>query len=674
MSKYDVSVLTGEEKDGLKNITALALPDSPTAQGYSAARIKVELMKAFVGEDAYNVAALIDRVIADMNTSFDKVAGDFGALENAYATVEAGPEGSQPTVTYSVEKGDGKKIHLHFVIPRGNTGARGPRGEQGVQGVQGPKGEPYIYTEYMTLEEAEAAAPTDGVPIGGHVIVWRNHYGKYELPTPIPYIAEKAESGYNMPPTYYDLYPMYGISAYEVARAIGFKGTEKEWIASLKGEKGDKGDRGEQGPQGEAFRIVKNYESVAHMNADHAGTDVLVGQHVAISSDVEDGDNAKIYRKDANKYTFVTDMSGKAGIQGPQGERGPQGPQGQQGEQGPQGERGPQGIQGPKGATGPQGEKGAPFTYADFTAEQLAALKGDKGDTGEAGKNYVLTYADKAEIAQIVLDALKESGGGTSGGATVGWILTDFSGGSQNYIYISYGHLHADAEPWTISYDLSFVGSVTPELSFDLSVLDKTKTYYVENGAGGSGSATLVYVGDDSGDDSGGGSGGGSGYPAGWLFTDAYLTTEPRLDLPAPVSGVSYTLVGNANDLGVRELVKATCDENGWLHLNFASEWYVIYDANIGGWYFHPVESMTTAETVAVKISGKWIASGDGVGVENGYLYSTGGALLYIADSAGNHVGTFDDCDFFYLSELDIKKTYTICTGDGVEVATLTYE
>ena len=34
---------------------------------------------------------------------------------------------------------------------------------------------------------------------------------------------------------------------------------------------------------------------------------------------------------------------------------------------------------------GPKGDKGDPFTYADFTAEQLASLKGEKGDTGEQG-------------------------------------------------------------------------------------------------------------------------------------------------------------------------------------------------------------------------------------------------------------------------------------------------
>lgn len=72
-------------------------------------------------------------------------------------------------------------------------------------------------------------------------------------------------------------------------------------------------------------------------------------------------------------------------------------PKGDQGERGIQGERGPQGvqgIQGVQGKTGPQGERGEPFTYDDFTAAQLEALrgpegkqgpKGDKGDKGDKG-------------------------------------------------------------------------------------------------------------------------------------------------------------------------------------------------------------------------------------------------------------------------------------------------
>ena len=46
---------------------------------------------------------------------------------------------------------------------------------------------------------------------------------------------------------------------------------------------------------------------------------------------------------------------------------------------------GPRGPKGETGATGAKGEKGDAFTYTDFTAEQLAALKGEKGDKGEKG-------------------------------------------------------------------------------------------------------------------------------------------------------------------------------------------------------------------------------------------------------------------------------------------------
>lgn len=37
------------------------------------------------------------------------------------------------------------------------------------------------------------------------------------------------------------------------------------------------------------------------------------------------------------------------------------------------------------GPEGPQGPKGDPFIYEDFSAEQLAELKGPKGDKGETG-------------------------------------------------------------------------------------------------------------------------------------------------------------------------------------------------------------------------------------------------------------------------------------------------
>lgn len=44
-------------------------------------------------------------------------------------------------------------------------------------------------------------------------------------------------------------------------------------------------------------------------------------------------------------------------------------------------------MDGARGARGAKGDKGDAFTYADFTAEQLAALKGARGDKGEPGNN-----------------------------------------------------------------------------------------------------------------------------------------------------------------------------------------------------------------------------------------------------------------------------------------------
>ena len=47
-----------------------------------------------------------------------------------------------------------------------------------------------------------------------------------------------------------------GKSAYEIARANGFTGTESDWIASLKGEKGDTGAAGTNGKDGKDAAIT----------------------------------------------------------------------------------------------------------------------------------------------------------------------------------------------------------------------------------------------------------------------------------------------------------------------------------------------------------------------------------------------------------------------------------
>lgn len=132
-------------------------------------------------------------------------------------------------------------------------------------------------------------------------------------------------------------------------------------IQGPQGEQGVQGPQGPKGDNGEPFAIYEEYASIAAMEADAAN--VPKGKFVIITSNVEDPDNAKLYVKGETTFSFVTDMSGAQGIQGPQGPQGIQGVQGEQGPQGVQGEQGPQGIQGPQG---PKGEPGltAQFLYS----------------------------------------------------------------------------------------------------------------------------------------------------------------------------------------------------------------------------------------------------------------------------------------------------------------------
>lgn len=108
----------------------------------------------------------------------------------------------------------------------------------------------------------------------------------------------------------------------------------------------------------------------------------------------EDGQSIRIIKTESdingntilhfNDGTSVTIPKGKDGIDGEIGPVGPMGPKGDTGEKGLQGEQGPRGLQGevgPRGTQGPEGPKGEPFTYDDFTPEQLASLQGPPGET-----------------------------------------------------------------------------------------------------------------------------------------------------------------------------------------------------------------------------------------------------------------------------------------------------
>ena len=87
---------------------------------------------------------------------------------------------------------------------------------------------------------------------------------------------------------------------------------------------------------------------------------------------------------------WLASLHGADGDMGPAGPQGPKGEQGQTGPQGPQGEQGPIGD---TGATGPQGEQGV---------QGPQGPQGEQGPKGDTGDSYILTQADKAEIAGMV--------------------------------------------------------------------------------------------------------------------------------------------------------------------------------------------------------------------------------------------------------------------------------
>lgn len=199
-----------------------------------------------------------------------------------------------------------------------------------------------------------------------------------------------------------------GLSAYQVAVANGFTGTEVQWLASLqgpqgpqgipgpqgergpqglqgpqgvKGDKGDqgvqgpqglqgpqgpKGDKGDQGPQGEDGRSVSvtgTVDTAAQLPTNLGTTDSGTGYITA--------DDGHLHVWSGTSWTDVGTVRGPQGPQGPQGIQGPQGPAGADGAQGPQGLQGVPGEDGADGAQGPEGPKGP---------------KGDKGDQGVPGQ------------------------------------------------------------------------------------------------------------------------------------------------------------------------------------------------------------------------------------------------------------------------------------------------
>lgn len=143
-----------------------------------------------------------------------------------------------------------------------------------------------------------------------------------------------------------------------------------------------------QGADGTIIKtaITRTYIGESLVNATDPAPDPVetwIDKATGTLADVKRAGNAA--QAVADEVQRRLDDGDFVGPQGPKGDRGETGPIGPQG---PKGEKGDKGDTGEKGDTGPQGETGAKgdaFTYDDFTPEQLASLRGPKGDTGATG-------------------------------------------------------------------------------------------------------------------------------------------------------------------------------------------------------------------------------------------------------------------------------------------------
>lgn len=114
------------------------------------------------------------------------------------------------------------------------------------------------------------------------------------------------------------------------------------------------------------------------------------------------GTNLNITRPSGEKKEFdLMQLKGDQGVKGDKGDQGEQGVKGDKGDKGLQGERGEQGLQGvqgeqgmkgdtgAKGEQGIQGVKGDPFTYDDFTSEEIEGLKKPATDAANELNKYL---------------------------------------------------------------------------------------------------------------------------------------------------------------------------------------------------------------------------------------------------------------------------------------------
>ena len=296
--------------------------------------------------------------------------GDKGEKGDTGATGAKGADGITPTLKVgststgnagtnaNVTMTNSNNVYtLNFVIPKGEKGDTGAAGAAGAKGQDGAKGADGITPTLKVGTVTTLAAGSNAT------VTMSENNNVYTLNFGIPKgnKGDTGASGGSGETTVVNPTITIGTVTNGDTASATITGDSPNYTLNLvlpKGAKGDKGDAGAKGAKGDA----------GEKGADGVTPTIAVGT----TTTGEAGTNASVtMSKSGTTYTFNFVI--------------PKGAKGDTGAAGTNGAKGDKGDKGEKGDTGAKGEKGDPFTYADFTPEQLATLKGAKGDKGEKG-------------------------------------------------------------------------------------------------------------------------------------------------------------------------------------------------------------------------------------------------------------------------------------------------